>query len=239
MKKLLLIWMVFCMVPGIAQTDSTSGSKMFIRRILLENNQSVLNQKPIVPPQKMYSYFRKEESNWASKADVINLSTFSNYYVPNINLTDNLNNHYPINSRSWFNTSRTMTNYYGLGGINQIAGSYNFKMGNFGEMTTGIYAAKYNAYNHFNNDAGLNGNLKINITDNIKMNIFGQYTLNPMKNGIPPFMSTLYPMNNYGGSLEFKVNENWGLQVGAENEFDVISRKWVTNYFVMPVFYKH
>lgn len=239
MKKLLLIWMVYSVLPGFAQTDSTSGSKTFQGRILPENNQSILNQKPIVPPLKMYSFFRKEESNWTSESGIINLSTFSDYYIPEINLTDNLNNQFPFNSGSWINTSRTMTNYYGLGGINQITGSYNFKMGNLGVMTTGIYAAKYNVYNHFNNDAGINGNLRIPITDNINMNIFGQYTLNPMKNGIPPLMTTLYPLTNYGGSLEFKVNDTWGLQAGAEKEFDVISRKWVTNYFVLPVFYKH
>lgn len=239
MKKLLLILLVFYVAQGFAQTDTTGGSRTFQRRLLIENNQLPLNQMQLVPPQKMYTFYRKEQSGWASEANVFNPTLFSNYYIPKINLTDNLNNQYSINSRSWFNTSRTMTNYYGLGGINQINGNYNLKIGNFGVMTAGVYAAKYNVYNHFNNDGGFNGNLKIAITDHIRMNIFGQYALNPLKNGIPPLMSTLYPSNNYGGSLEFKVNEKWGLMVGAENEFDVISRKWVMKPFVIPLFYKH
>jgi hypothetical protein len=35
------------------------------------------------------------------------------------------------------------------------------------------------------------------------------------------------------------MNENWGLMVGAENEFDVVTRKWITKPFIMPLFYKH
>jgi len=75
------------------------------------------------------------------------------------------------------------------------------------------------------------------LSERINLNLFGQYSITSSKVAISPFISPLYPHSNYGGSLEFKVDPNWGLILGAENEYDVFLRKWVTRPFVMPVFY--
>ena len=120
-----------------------------------------------------------------------------------------------------------------------IGASMNRKLGNFGILTGGVYASKYNYYNTFSNSAGINGNFKIMLSDRISLNAFGQYSLSGAKNGIPPSGSTLYPTSFYGGSLEFKVTNKWGIVTGAEREFDVFSRKWVTRPFIMPIFFGH
>ncbi|MDD4970315.1 MAG: hypothetical protein PHT07_12895 [Paludibacter sp.] len=159
------------------------------------------------------------------------------YFINQFELENNQRNHFVLNDISVISTSHIQSNFIGLGGLNSVMGNYNFQIENVGVISAGIYAAKFNIYNSFFNDAGLNGNFKINLSERIGLNLFGQYSITGSKVAISPFISPLYPHSNYGGSLEFKVNNNWGLILGAENEYDVFLRKWVTRPFVMPVFY--
>jgi len=152
-------------------------------------------------------------------------------------LDNNLRSQFVLNDLSSISTMHIQSNFIGLGGLNSVMGSYNYQIENVGTISAGLYAAKFNIYNRFFNDAGLNGNIKINLSERINLNLFGQYSITSSKVAISPFISPLYPHSNYGGSLEFKVDPNWGLILGAENEYDVFLRKWVTRPFVMPVFY--
>jgi len=244
MKKLQLILLVLCAgTMGFAQTttDSLGENLTFNRRVFLENNQPVSNQSQfkVSSTLNMRELYRTKWSDSQFQTPTINLPAFSFKYIPPINLTDNLYNQYPINDWSWINTSHIMNNYYGLGGMNSVGANYNIKLGNFSVITAGVSASKYNIYNNFGNSSGLNGNIKFILSDRISINTFGQYSNNGSKNGIPPYLSTLYPNSFYGGSFEFKVTSKWGIITGAEQEFDVFSRKWVTRPFVMPVFYGH
>ena len=160
-----------------------------------------------------------------------------NYFINQFELENNLRNHFVRNDISSISTSHIQSNYIGLGGLNSIMGFYNFQIENVGVISAGLYAAKFNIYNRFFNDAGLNGNYKINLSERIGLNLFGQCSITGSKVAISPFISPLYPHSNYGGSLEFKVNNNLGLIMGAEKEYYVFIRKWVTRPFVMPVFY--
>ena len=241
MKKRQIFILVLCAEIGFAQTDTLKIGTKFSNPILIKNESVAINQFPmqLFSPLTLNKVYKRNQISGSFPEHIIDYSVFSNYYVPKINLTDNLYNYISINNQSWINTSRTFTNYYGLGGMNFITGNYNTKIGNIGVFSAGIYVAKYNLYNNFNNDFGINGNFKVIITDNISMNIFGQYPFNSLKGSVPPLSLSLFPTTLYGGSFEFKMNENWGLMIGAENEFDVISRKWITKPFVMPLFYKH
>ena len=44
--------------------------------------------------------------------------------------------------------------------------------------------------------------------------------------------------NSYGGTLEFKISDSFGIEAGAEREFNPMTRKWETHPIIMPVFYK-
>ncbi len=155
------------------------------------------------------------------------------------NLSDfNLSNQYYLNNRSFITTGRSNINLTGIGGLRFVEANYNRKLGDFGIISGGIYGSKFNIYNNFYNDAGVNGNIKIIVNDRISLNMFGQYSLSGKQLNMP-LIAPLYPHTYYGGSFEFKVNENWGLDVGATREFDVLRRKWVTSPFIMPVFFKH
>ena len=172
------------------------------------------------------------------------------YYLPLLSLyqPDNpvnkfmldmhLTNQFIFNDVSSISTTHIQSNFIGLGGLNLIQANYNINIDDRVIFSPGIYTAKFNIYNDFLNDAGLNGNIKILLSNRININLFGQYSIRENTISISPFISPLYPHSNFGGALEFKVNDNWGLMMGAENEYDVFLRKWVTRPFIMPVFYK-
>lgn len=246
MKKFLPTLFVLYTTVAFAQTttENTSKDSTFIRQGSLENYETLPN-----PFQESTRFNASKVSGMLSRATLspsyelktpsINLPPLTYIHFPHLSLDDRLYNQYSINRRSWINTSMTSTNYYGLGGIYTVGANINRKLGEFGILIGGVYASKYNIYSNFSNSTGINGNFKIILTDRISINTFGQYSIGGNTTGIAPYLSTLYPTSFYGGSLEFKVTDKWGIVTGASSEFDVFSRKWVTRPFIMPLFYKH
>jgi len=246
MKKLLPTLLVLCTTVTYAQTRTENISKdtIFIRQGSLENYETLPNpfqESTRFNASKLSGILSRAmlSSSYELKTPTINLPPLTYIHFPHLSLDDRLYNQYSINRRTWINTSMTSTNYYGLGGVYTVGANINRKLGEFGILTGGVYASKYNNYNNFSNSTGINGNFKIILTDRISLNTFGQYSIGGNAAGIAPYLSTLYPTSFYGGSLEFKVTDKWGIVTGASSEFDVFSRKWVTRPFIMPLFYKH
>ena len=241
MKKLLPMLLLFCSIIALAQTSIENDSiKLTLpKHVILEKTEIQSDPFQKSQPLKSSNLDLMLPPVYELKTPTITLPPLTYNRIPLFDPNTNLHNQYAINNRSWISTSLTSTNYYGLGGVYMIGASMNRKLGNFGILTGGIYASKYNYYNTFSNSAGINGNFKIRLSDRISINTFGQYSLSGAKNEIPPFISTLYPSTFYGGSLEFKVTNKWGIVTGAATEFDVFSRKWVTRPFIMPIFYGH
>lgn len=227
---------------GFAQAQSElSGDSLIINKPPLFESKPILFQQfqgQIPSTLNMKPMYNQQLFDVSLKTPNLNFPSTYNLYTPTINLTDNLYNRFTINNRSWINTSRTLTNYYGLGGITSVGANYNLKINDFTIISGGAYGAKYNLYNQLYNNVGVNGNIKFLLSDKISMNIFGQYSGQPTTDMLP-LMSTMYPQSYYGGSFEFKVTDNWGVITGASREFDVLSRKWVTRPFIMPIFYNH
>ncbi len=246
MKRFLLTLLVLCTTVAFAQTttENTSKDSTFIKQGSLENYEVLLNpfqESPNFKTSKPGGIMSRGmlSPSYELKTPTINLPPLTYIHFPHLSLDDRLYNQYTINNRSWINTSMTSTSYYGLGGVYTIGANINRKLGEFGILTGGVYASKYNNYNNFSNSTGINGNFKIILTDRISLNAFGQYSIGGNTTGIAPYLSTLYPTSYYGGSIEFKVTDKWGIVTGASTEFDVFSRKWVTRPFIMPLFYVH
>jgi hypothetical protein len=110
---------------------------------------------------------------------------------------------------------------------------YNVRLGERFTVSGGLYGGKYTLNNAFFNDAGVQGNASFLVNDRIKLHTFGNYSFN---NTPTPF-GAMYPQTSYGGAVEIKVTEKWGVMMGAEREFDVWRGKWVTRPIVYPVFY--
>jgi hypothetical protein len=198
-------------------------------------NTSIPTQQNVASTLNMNSFYHKQLTDFLQQPPIVKIPPI--HFLPTTNLTDNLYNRFDVNDVSWINTSRTSSNYYGVGGIYTVGANYSQKIGDFGVLTGGVYAAKFNIYKSYYNNAGVNANFKIKISDRLSMNLFGQYT--PMeKTSMMQMMTSMYPQTYYGGSFEFKVTDKWGIVTGAIREFDVFSRKWVTNPFIMPIFFK-
>lgn len=86
---------------------------------------------------------------------------------------------------------------------------------------------------------GANARVSFQATDWLKVNAWGQYTdmgesqqQNPFVTNIP-----LYNHTNIGGSMEFKLNDQLGVGLGVQQEFNVMKRKWETYPIFYPIFY--
>ena len=243
MRKILLIVIIFIQISCFGQktTQENDDSLHLKRQLFLLSNPNPSDQSGGVffqnrdrPEFNRIAIFKIPESNYLPLLSLYQPDRFTGKFLLDLNTT----NHFTINDLSSITTTHIQSNFIGLGGLNLVQGQYDFHLGDFGVFSAGIYAAKFNIYNDFLNDGGVNGVFKINLSDRLNINLFGQYSITGSKIAISPFISPLYPHTDVGGSLEFKVNDNWGLMLGTENEYDVFLRKWVTRPFVMPVFYK-
>lgn len=120
------------------------------------------------------------------------------------------------------------------------------------QISGGVYGSKYNLAGQAFNDIGYNGAMKIIPHDRVRINIFGQYSVYSRSNMIDminysvdnkapinmggPMMHT-NPQRYYGGSIEFKVTEKFGIQAGIVRELNPFNGKWEDRRFVAPVFY--
>ncbi|MDR1198033.1 MAG: hypothetical protein LBK94_03320 [Prevotellaceae bacterium] len=94
-------------------------------------------------------------------------------------------------------------------------------------IKTGFYGTNYSVGGIRNNDFGFNGDIGLWVTDRIKVAGIGQYSLRNSYGEMSQGMG-MYPQTYYGGYLEFKINENFGVRGGALQQFDIRKGKWVT-----------
>jgi hypothetical protein len=118
-------------------------------------------------------------------------------------------------------------------------GKVNFDITDRFYVQTGVYGTNYSISGTRNNDFGFNGDIGYWITDRVKIAGIGQYSmknnLGEMSQGIGMGM---YPQTYYGGYLEFKLTETFGIRAGATQQFDMRKRKWVTVPYFEFVSYK-
>jgi hypothetical protein len=243
MKRFQLALFVFSVSISFAQaqSDTISIKNIPTRHISSDFNQTIFDKSLQSMPLTldMNSFYKQKLTETVLRTPTITIASFYNPLIPTLNIENDLYNQYRVSNQSWISTSRTSNAYQGLGGVYTINANYNVKVGGFAILSAGMYASKYNIYNNFQNGMGFNGNIKFVLSDRISINASGQYSTQGNKNGISPFLSTMYPSTNYGGSFEFKVTDKWGLIMGAQQEFDVFTRKWVTTPYILPLFYKH
>ena len=156
MKNLLLTLLVLSTTVALAQTttENTNKDTVIIRQGSLESYETLPN-----PFQESTRFKASTLSTMLSRAmlspsyelktPTINLPPLTDIHFPHLDLNDRLYNQYSINNRSWINTSMSSTNYYGLGGVYTIGANINRKLGEFGILTVGVYASKYNIFNNF------------------------------------------------------------------------------------------
>lgn len=161
--------------------------------------------------------------------------------IPTSNIFENeyaYHKNYPINNYSNFSTTSSLNIYPGMGAVNTISGSYNQQAIDWLSISLGTYISKQQYYLNSYNDMGFNSNFKFHLNDRFRINVFGQYSLFGNSNDIGSNAKGLYPQTMYGTSLEYKINEKFGVQGGVVRELDPMTGKWENRPFVAPVFYK-
>lgn len=235
MRNFLLIVFVLTSVSCFGQkTTQENDDSLNLKRKLFSNSATSNHRDEVSFNNRFNPEFKIPQSYYLPFMRLYQQDLFVSQFL----LDQNLTNQFMISDFNNITTSHIQSNFIGLGGLNLVQGNYNFILGDNVDFSAGIYAAKFNIYNDFLNDGGFNGNLKFQLSDRININLFGQYSITGSNIAISPLISPIYPHSNFGGSMEIKVNNDWGIMMGTENEYDVFLRKWVTRPFIMPVFYK-
>ncbi|WP_455672914.1 hypothetical protein [Phocaeicola sp.] len=144
---------------------------------------------------------------------------------------------YQINRTGVLSGFHSFTGLPTIGEMQNVGVMYTQQLNDFISLTGGVYAAKYNVYGARFNDFGTQGRLSFRVNERMRINMFGTYSFNN-KYGVTPMVQPYMNQTSYGGSLEFKISDRFGLEVGAEREFNVATRKWEIHPIISPVFYK-
>ncbi|MDR1730348.1 MAG: hypothetical protein LBR52_06770 [Prevotellaceae bacterium] len=167
-------------------------------------------------------------------------SDFSNFQpeqkkFQSVDLKNDIFNQTPQNNRSWVTLSHQDITHPGLGYTNTVSGAYNFKLNDNVTLSAGMYAGKYSVNDYFKNDAGISGNIRLTLSDHFALDFSGRYSFNKMQS---VFGSSMFPQTGFGGALEYKANDTWGIKLGTLYEYDVIRNQWVLKPYIIPMFYK-
>lgn len=197
--------------------------------LTLQNNQATPN-KFLIPLKQSSEYNQSLHSSFSFIYD------YNNYYRL-YNLSDKLT----------LSSANNRISYIGIGSQQIVNPRLTYSPVSWLQLSGGIYGAKNNFSGISFNNFGYNGAVKLIPIDAIRINIYGQYSasgrdkLKNMQNkgcvnaGSP--MMYLYPQTSFGGSLEFKINDKFGAEVGIMRELNPFNGKWVNTPFVAPLIY--
>lgn len=130
-------------------------------------------------------------------------------------------------------------NYTSFGFSNSLSVGYSYSPNDWITFSGNVYASD-NMY-HLNRfkSFGVSGRVRVQVAERVFINGYGQYSLynSAGSGGVQQLPLGMYPATSFGGSIEVKVAEHFGLEGGAQREYNPFTRKWETSYYVLPVFY--
>lgn len=151
-----------------------------------------------------------------------------------------------ISDQLWLTSSSIQNTYPTLGAIRSVNLHLNYQPADWLIISGGPFGSKYEllgrSFNHNPggnsfNDVGASGNLKFILHDRIRLNGFGQYSVYGKKNKVEGPMMGMYPQTYYGGSIELKITQKFGVEGGVIRELNPFNGKWVNRPFIAPVIY--
>jgi len=116
--------------------------------------------------------------------------------------------------------------YPGLGEYYRISGALHLNpLKNLSLDFGGFIAREYNYFSLSRSDiSGLNGQMIFYLTDNLQINIWGQYIVPSEKNIF--IGNSLFPNSSIGGSLLYKGKGNMQIEVGSKYQYYQNQRSW-------------
>lgn len=142
-----------------------------------------------------------------------------------------------ISNKAWLSSSSRQHGYPTLGAVRSVGVNFNYMPTDWLTVSAGPYGSKYHFYGLNNNDVGINGSLKFRLTDKVSINGYGQYSVFADQNRVYGPLMNMYPSTYYGGTLEFKITQKFGIEGGIIRELNPFTGKWVNRPYFAPVFY--
>lgn len=161
----------------------------------------------------------------------------------NLNLDKNTLSHYPVfylGENTNIYMSGTNDLMPGMAGVNSFNLGIKIQPAKDWYIDISNSAYKYRDFTGIYNDFTINASSYISLFDNFGINVYGRYSTQAMNNinaGSIPY-SPFEPYSYYGGSLEYKITDKFGIEVGMLRQYNTWRRKWENVYFAAPKFYK-
>ncbi len=150
-----------------------------------------------------------------------------------------------ISDNAWLSSASIQNTYPTLGAVRTVSMNFNYQPLDWLVVSAGPYGSKYNL-NQYTlnsmgmqalNDVGVNGAVKFILHDRIRLNAYGQYSVNQKSNRVEGPMMGMFPQTYYGGTIEVKITEKFGVEGGIIRELNPFNGKWVNRPYFAPVFY--
>lgn len=118
-------------------------------------------------------------------------------------------------------------------GIRQDTGNFSFYIGGT--------ANKYGYYGGVHTQYGIDGNVTYRLTAGISLTAFGNYYFGQppvMANGMPmpPSMIGYFARSTFGGYLDYRINDHWGIQTGAQTVRQIGTNRYEAEPIVTPYY---
>lgn len=244
--KQFFLSILFCSLSlfGWSQTEVKQDSLIirqdrvdeFINQMNAESNKIDFTAPPTVTPSALSDSLRMPKFDFTIKEEMPRLSPFT--FNGNPFAHDYMDGRaYQINENAILSGNHSYTNLPTIGEMRNANVMFTQQLNDYVSLTGGVYAAKYNMYGARFNDIGTNGKLSVRLNDRMKINMFGTYSIYNGY-GMTPATQPYMNQTSFGGTFEFRITDRFGLEVGAEREFNPRTRKWETHPIINPVFYK-
>ncbi len=107
---------------------------------------------------------------------------------------------------------------------------------NIGDFTFSLYgeADKYGFYHGLQTSLGVGASMSYDINDRFGITMFGSY-YTPVR-AMHPAMAGYVNIPTFGGFVDYRISNRWGVQVGAKSYRSMMTQRWETQPIVMPYF---
>lgn len=247
---LLFVLHILC---GLAISGRAQLDVGFTPAVTFQDHPRYLNDLSLAPKINNYSLnSRFDDSYKILSNSVFPKLEYNPYELPqfpqlslneNFNfLNQNYNNYklYPLSDRTAVLLNNQHQVYMGLGAMDNLSGSLLFQPDERWQISLTGAAYRTVDFTGLKNNFTVGGATRFALTDRIGLNAFGAYVLNQQNtlNYALPVLSPMAPRNYYGGTIDFRITDHWGIEGGVKYEFNPFTGKWDRQLIIGPKFYK-
>lgn len=123
--------------------------------------------------------------------------------------------------------SGEQNNLIGVGIMNRASLGYYHNLTDNFSMNVQLHATKLSSPYFANQLFGTSANFSYQLSDRVRMNIFGSYFVSPI---------TSFRAYNYGGSMSFDITERFGTELGVQRQYNSMYGRWETIPIITPYY---